>query len=55
MSTVRLPQALADGPGGNPPKERERVIETVCFTRDLDRWFVNKREKDKSFWDSYGV
>lgn len=50
-----LPSELADGLGGNPAQERGRVIESVCFTRALDNWFVNKREKDRSYWDSFGI
>ena len=30
-------------------------IETVCFTKDLDNWFTQKRTDDKEYWDNLGV
>jgi len=53
VSTVTIPGDLADGPDGNPTDPQ--VIETVCFTRDLDEWFVEKRESDKEYWKEFGV
>lgn len=53
VSAVTIPGDLADGPDGNPTDPQ--VIETVCFTRDLDEWFVDKREEDKEYWREFGV
>ncbi len=49
--SIRIPSELANGVDGTDPK----LIETLCFTRTLDDWFVQKREQDSQFWKSYGV
>lgn len=53
ISSVRIPKALADGPDGNPTNPS--VIETICFTRTLDDWLVNKRAQDQGFWAALNV
>ena len=53
--TVRIPEndfTIVD-PNGNPTDPQ--LIESVCFTRTLDDWFVRKREADSDFWDGLGV
>lgn len=52
-STVALPSSLTDGPGRNPTDAK--VIETICFTRELDSWFINKQESDRSYWQGFDV
>ena len=51
ISAVTLPSLLAKGIDGNPTDTQ--VIETVCFTRELDDWFVQKKAGDASFWQNY--
>lgn len=51
VSAVTLPRLLAKGVDGNPTDTQ--VIETVCFTRELDKWFVQKKAGDASFWQTY--
>ncbi len=51
--STSIPGELADGVNGNPTDPK--LIETLCFTRPLDDWFVQKREQDSQFWKSYGM
>eukprot|EP00522_Entomoneis_paludosa_P017429 CAMPEP_0172452664 /NCGR_PEP_ID=MMETSP1065-20121228/10246_1 /TAXON_ID=265537 /ORGANISM="Amphiprora paludosa, Strain CCMP125" /LENGTH=683 /DNA_ID=CAMNT_0013204755 /DNA_START=144 /DNA_END=2195 /DNA_ORIENTATION=+ len=53
VSTVRIPEESAIGLDGNPTDPK--LIESICFTRNLDDWFVQKREADKAFWNDLGV
>lgn len=52
VSSVSLPVEEINPSGGNPSDPQ--VIETVCFTKDLDEYFVAKREADTEFWDQFG-
>lgn len=53
ISSVRIPAALTPAEDSNP--KEPRVIETVCFSRKLDGYLIQKRLDDKPFWDSLGV
>jgi len=54
ISRVSLPQAVANGPNRNPTDPN--VIETVCFSRALDAWFVEKSNQDAEYWNvAYGL
>jgi len=52
VSSFSLPPSTSNGQGGNPTDPR--VLESVCFTRELDTWFQEKRSSDASFWSQYG-
>jgi len=32
-----------------------QVIETICYSRQLDPWFVNKHKEDNEFWGAAGI
>jgi len=54
VSRVSVPEEVADGLNYNPTDPE--VIETVCFSRNLDRWFRNKHHKEKNYWkEQYGL
>lgn len=54
ISRVSLPQAVANGPHRNPTDPN--VIETVCFSRALDTWFVDKNSEVEDYWKAaYGL
>jgi len=53
VSNIRLPEQVADAKENNPSDHK--VIETVCFSRQLDEWFIDKYETDKTFWEDSGV
>jgi len=52
-SNVILPSEIADGKDGNPTNPQ--VIESVCYTRQLDSFFSQKRRTDADYWRSFGV
>jgi len=52
-SNVVLPLEIANGFDGNPTNPQ--VIESVCYTRQLDEFFLNKRRTDMHYWRSVGV
>lgn len=52
-SNVVLPSKIANGNHGNPTNPQ--VIESVCYTRQLDEFFLNKRSTDVNYWRSFGV
>lgn len=52
-SAVTLPGSLANGQDGNPTDPS--VIEAICFTRNLDDYFIQKYQDDKSYWQDFGV
>ncbi|KAL7568061.1 hypothetical protein ACA910_020779 [Epithemia clementina (nom. ined.)] len=53
VSSVRIPAEYATGPGGNPTDPK--LVESICFSRYLDEWFVQKHAADLEYWRSYGV
>mmetsp|Transcript_1326 Transcript_1326/g.2174 ORF Transcript_1326/g.2174 Transcript_1326/m.2174 type:complete len:678 (+) Transcript_1326:203-2236(+) len=53
VSTVRIPENLAQGPDRNPTNPA--VIEDVCMTLPTQRWMVKKYWEEKTFWSSLGV
>jgi hypothetical protein len=53
ISNTRLHQNLVDSADGNPSDPN--VIETICFTQQLDEFFVQKRAEQKPYWDSLGL
>lgn len=53
ISTTRIPEELTSGHDRNP--ENYRVRETVCYTRGLDEWFIQKHSEDLRFWEDLGV
>jgi hypothetical protein len=77
VSTVRLPEGVADGQNGNPTDFQVRgkskaesymkiyklthafssiqAIESICYSRQLDQWFQDKRATDASYWTSLDV
>lgn len=52
VSSVALPAEEIKTLDGNPTDVQ--VIETVCFTKDLDEYFVAKLEADANFWKEFG-
>lgn len=53
VSTVSIPQALADGPRGNPSDQE--TIESACYSRLAERYMAEKYAADEAFWAKYGV
>jgi hypothetical protein len=53
VSNVRLHSKLVDFTSGNPLDPN--VIDTVCFTQQLDEFFIKKREERKPYWDKLGL
>ncbi|KAL7568066.1 hypothetical protein ACA910_020784 [Epithemia clementina (nom. ined.)] len=53
VSSVRIPAEYTTGPGGNLAEPKQ--IESICFSRYLDEWFVQKHAADLGYWRSYGV
>ena len=53
VSTVRIPENLAQGPDRNPTNPA--VIEDVCMTIPTQRWMVKKYNEERTFWSSLGV
>ena len=52
VSAVTLPLVVADGENKNPTDPQ--AIETVCFTRALDEFILEKRKRDEGFWKPLG-
>lgn len=52
-SRISLPGEVADGPDGNPTDPQ--VIETICFSRKLDAWFVDMNQQVRDYWKNYGL
>jgi hypothetical protein len=53
VSNTRLHTDLVGASGGNPSDPN--VIETVCFTQQLDEFFIRKRAEQKPYWDRLGL
>ena len=51
--TVRIPGQDAVGVDGNPTNHQ--LIESICFSRYLDEWFVNKRAAGADYWKSLNI
>ncbi|KAL7573774.1 hypothetical protein ACA910_007803 [Epithemia clementina (nom. ined.)] len=51
-SVVALRKDLTSGPDRNPTDRQ--IIESICFSRLLDDYFMEKRKNDTSFWKQYG-
>lgn len=52
-SAVFLPGSLQTGTDRNPTDPK--VIESICYTQDLDNYFVDKFESSREFWSEFGV
>jgi hypothetical protein len=52
VSSVSLPLDSVDFVTRSPMDPQ--VIETVCFTKALDQYFVQKRARDEAFWSEIG-
>jgi hypothetical protein len=52
VSTVTLPQDKINTVDGNPTDPQ--VVETICFTKDLDDYFETKEAEDAEFWKEFG-
>jgi len=53
VSTVRIPENLAQGPKRNPTNPA--VIEDVCMTLPTQKWMVKKYWEEKTFWSELNV
>lgn len=53
VSTVRIPENLAQGPNRNPTNPA--VIEDVCMTLPTQKWMVQKYWEEKTFWSELNV
>jgi von Willebrand factor type A domain len=51
-SSVTLPLDKIDTVDGNPTDPL--VVETICFTKDLDDYFKTKQAEDAEFWQEFG-
>jgi von Willebrand factor type A domain len=47
-SSIRLPLTIKFGDTWNPDDQSAK--EAICFSRQLDLWFVEKRANDSDFW-----
>ena len=52
VSSVSLPSGSVDYVSRNPTDPQ--IIETICFTKGLDEYFLQKRAQDEAFWDTIG-
>lgn len=52
VSSVSLPSGSVDFVSRNPTDPQ--IIETICFTKGLDDYFVQKRAEDEAFWSQIG-
>ena len=52
VTSVSLPSGSLDYVSRNPTDPL--IIETICFTKGLDDYFVQKRDQDKAFWNGIG-
>ena len=52
-TVVKIPSALASGRWGAPSDPE--AIETVCYTRDLEPYLVEKYGEDELYWGRYGA
>jgi hypothetical protein len=50
-SSVSLPPETNTTVDGNPIEPR--VVEAICFTKDLDDYFTAKQEADAEFWNDF--
>jgi len=55
QSVIRLPPYVTLTEDGNPDPSNTEVIETICFTQQLDPWFQEKRDEDLEFYQGYGI
>jgi von Willebrand factor type A domain len=55
VSSVTLPEDKIDPVHGNPTDPH--VIEAICFTKDLDDYFIEKKDnvEDAKFWMELGI
>ena len=52
VSTVAIPKELASTDGRNPSDNS--IIETICFTQQLDQFFLQQHTEQEQFWNSIG-
>jgi von Willebrand factor type A domain len=52
VSNVRLHRDLTGADGRNPTDKS--VIETICFTQQLDEYFLQQRSDQEQYWKSIG-
>ena len=52
VSSVSIPKDIDSVDGRNPSDKN--VIETICFTQQLDRFFIQQRDEQEEFWKSIG-
>ena len=52
VTSVSLPSGSVDYVSRNPTDPQ--IIETICFTKGLDEYFLQKRAQDEAFWDTIG-
>jgi len=52
VPSVSIPRALTRQDGN--PKDKQ-VTETICYSKQLDPWFVQKHEEDLDFWGDAGI
>jgi hypothetical protein len=52
-SVNMIPLDLMTGLDNNPTDPR--VIESICYTQDLDEFFIKTREENQAFWSEFGV
>mmetsp|Transcript_6412 Transcript_6412/g.13432 ORF Transcript_6412/g.13432 Transcript_6412/m.13432 type:complete len:665 (-) Transcript_6412:123-2117(-) len=53
VTKVSIPAALAVGEGGNPTDPE--LVETVCYSRVVEPYLVEKFARDEEYWGQYGV
>ena len=52
ISSVAIPKDVT-GPDGRNPTD-DNVIETICFTQQLDQFFMEQRAEQEQYWKSIG-
>jgi hypothetical protein len=52
-SVNMIPSDLTTGDDNNPTDPG--VIESICYTQDLDDFFIKTREENQAFWSEFGI
>ena len=53
-SVVILNERLTSDEENNNIPQDPQVIESICFSRPLDEYFITKRNEDKEYWKGWG-
>jgi len=55
VSSVSLPAHVTDGEDGNPSPSNMEVKEEICYSRQAEKFMVERFDLDKNYWRNMGV